>query len=287
MVDRITTPLAVEADGLVFAECPRWRDGRLYFSDIFGDRVYALTPGAAPALIADFNGEAPAGLGFLPDGSLIVAMMDQPRVKRVIDGEITNYADLSGLAKGLNDMVVDGNGRAYISQAPNYQDGIPPPLLPILSLAPDGLAAEVSPGLSVANGMVLGDGGKTLICAENAGGCLTAFDVGADGRLGNRRAFALLGEGISPDGICLDAAGGVWTACCVGPGVARFAPGGEMTHLISMPEGYLAFACMLGGADGRTLFICASETFDLAHWKLAKSSRILSLPAPYPHAGLP
>jgi sugar lactone lactonase YvrE len=158
---------------------------------------------------------------------------------------------------------------------------------PIVVVEPDGRVGTAPDGVMVANGMVLTADGRTLICAESAGGKVSAYDVGANGALSNRRTFADLPAGHFADGICLDAAGGVWVACCMGPGFIRVVEGGTITHLVPMPEGRFGYACMLGGADRRTLYMCTSERYEAAHLKACRTSRIESIRVDIAGAGLP
>jgi sugar lactone lactonase YvrE len=185
-------------------------------------------------------------------------------------------------------MVVDAAGRAYVGQfGYEHSEGRMPEASPIILVDPEGRVSVGPDQVLVANGMVLTPDGRTLICAESAGGKLSAYDVGTNGSLSNRRTFAQLPPGHYPDGICLDAAGGVWVACVLGPGFVRVLEGGTVTHVVPMPEGRFAYACMLGGADRKTLYLCTSERYDPAYLKSCRTSRIESIRVDSPGAGLP
>ena len=202
---------------------------------------------------------------------------------------IAPHADLSSLAPhSINDMVVNRAGRAYVSQSGfDYWAGEAPRPAPLIGVDPDGSHFVAAPDLLVGNGMVITEDGKTLIVAETLGQRISAFDIDGAGRLSNRRVFASLSDGHMPDGICLDTAGGVWTACPSGLGVVRVADGGRITHTVRLPEPHRAYACVLGGEDRRTLFICTSETSDKRDAPRMRSSRILALPVDFTGSGLP
>lgn len=283
-------PLKVEAEGLVFTECPRWHAGRLVFSDMRDGKVRRLNPADGKVETLLEIADHPAGLGFLPDGDLLVVSMRAEKLLRLSgDGSVGVHADLRAVAGfGINDMVVDRAGRAYVSQF-GYEaaEGGTPVTSRLIVVEPDGGVGTGPDELMVANGMILTEDGRTLICAESAGERLSAYDVAADGALSNRRVFAQLPPGHFPDGICLDAEGGVWVACCIGPGFIRVVEGGAVTDFVPMPEGRTGYACMLGGVERRTLFMCTSEPFDPARLKASRAARIESIPVAIPGIGLP
>ena len=158
-------------------------------------------------------------------------------------------------------MVVDAVGRAYVgSFGYDLLAGAAPEPADLVRVDPDGTVSVAADGMHFPNGMVLTDDGGTLIVAETSGGRLTAFDVAADGSLSRRRTFAEL-PGLAPDGICLDAAGEIWVATARTPEVVRVREGGEVTGRVTVSSGSLSYACMLGGEDGRTLFVCTAPTF--------------------------
>ncbi len=288
-------------DGLSFAECPRWRQGRLYFSDRYTQRVLAVSTGGAVETYARIDG-LPAGIGFLPDGRLLIASMCDHKILRCEhDGSIVEHADLTALVPGeLNDMLVDHEGRAWVGNFGfDLFGGAPASTTVLISIAPDGKAAIAADGLAFPNGAVLTPDGRTLIIAETMANRLSAFTV-SDGLLTERRTWAPFGDiptttnvgqilkqaEVVPDGICLDAEGAVWVADVLNQRIIRVAEGGAILDEIKT-LGLCAFACMLGGDDGRTLFACAAPTFDEAIAAAHHRSSILTTRVAVPHAGLP
>ena len=244
-------------DGLTFTEAPRWRDGKLWFSDFYTQRVLTVTPGGRRETVVE-SPQRPSGLGWTPDGALLVVSMLDRRLLHVDAGKARVVADLSALATGpCNDMVVDAAGRAYVGNFGfDRHRGEPPRTTCIARVDPDGRVTRAADDLSFPNGTVITPDGHTLIVAETLAHRLTAFDVAADGALSNRRIFAAL-EGCFPDGICLDADGAVWVADARTPRVLRVLDGGRIERTI--PTGTrFAFACMLGDDDRRTLYLCTS-----------------------------
>jgi sugar lactone lactonase YvrE len=248
--------------GLCFAEGPRWHQGRLWFSDLFDDKVLSWKRGEpAPRTLLEVSGH-PSGLGFLPDGSLLAVSFEGRRVVRAslrgseVLGSAT-YADLSShAASETNDMVVSASGIAYIGQlgAPNPAGGHHLPS-PILCLGSDGRIQSLSENVRAANGMAITPDGRTLIAAETFGDCLTSFAIDSAGKLGAPRVIARFPEAASPDGICLDAEGAVWVAC---PGMGccyRVSSKGEVLEQVRWPEGISPIACALGDDDRRTLYV--------------------------------
>jgi sugar lactone lactonase YvrE len=242
--------------GLEFPEGPRWREGKLWFSDMQAYRVMTVDLLGNAEVVLEMPGN-PSGLGWLPDGRLLVVSMSDRRLLRLDPDGLTEVADLSALASyTCNDMVVDKKGRAYVG---NFGfDHINEPMKPaeIILVTPDGDARIVADGLAFPNGTVITPDDQTLIVGETYGGRLTAFDIQPDGALTNRRVWADLDDGVFPDGICLDAEGAVWVASPVGSEVLRVLEGGEVTRRIAVST--QAYACMLGGPDRRTLFIATS-----------------------------
>jgi len=245
MVDGLT-PLAT---GFCFGEGPRWFEGLLWFSDMLGEAVHTVTVGGSMTTLP-VPGHAPSGLGFRPDGSLLIASTER-RELLCYDGEtVDTIAGLSDVTPAdLGDMVIDNHGRAYIgSQA--FQGGV------IVRVDPDNTVTVVARDLDFPNGMAITPDHQTLIVAESVGRRLTAFSIGAHGELSDRRVFADGLDG-APDGICLDAEGGVWTAMTLAHQFERIAPGGHVTHRIDVGD-RAAIACTLGGLAGRTLFMLSS-----------------------------
>ncbi|MGY4711845.1 SMP-30/gluconolactonase/LRE family protein [Mycolicibacterium sp. CBM1] len=269
------TPLA---DGFSFGEGPRWFEGLLWLSDMLGAAVHTVSlDGSVTTLTLD--GHAPAGLGFRPDGTLLIASTERRMVLRYDGEETTPIADLSGVVPaGVGDMVVDAHGRAYVG-AQARQGGV------IVRIDPDGTVAVVADDLDFPNGMAITGDGGTLIVAESTGRRLTAYDVDADGALSARRVFADGLEG-PPDGIALDAEGGVWTAMTLAHQFQRVVAGGAVTDRIDIGE-RAAIACMLGGPDRRTLFLVSSS--DAYPQRLAGTRRscVETVRVEIPGAGYP
>src|SRR5579883_2273071 len=245
--------------GLKFPECPRWHDGRLWFCDmVAGEVLTATADGRAEGVVA-VAGD-PGGLGWLPDGRLLVVAMHERRLMVWDGAELQLWADLAAIEPvASNDMVVDAAGRAYVSGFGFALSPTSEPAPASLAFVPaQGEARPFGDGLIFPNGIVLSRDGRTLIVAETLGRRLTAFDVAADGTLSNQRLYAATGNA-APDGIALDAEGGVWIASPPTEEFLRVLPGGEVTHRIATP-GRWAVACALGGDDGRTLYLCVAET---------------------------
>jgi sugar lactone lactonase YvrE len=245
-------------DGLTFPEAPRWHDGRLWFSDFYTHRVVAVDPGGRAETMLEIP-QRPSGLGWAPDGALLVVSMLDRRLLRVENGKPRMHADLSALATGpCNDMVVDGQGRAYVGNfGYDRHKGEPPRTTCLARVDPDGRVTRAAEDLFFPNGTVITPDGRTLIIGETQAHRLTAFDVAADGRLDNRRVWASLDENVFPDGMCLDAEGAIWVSDARGPALLRVREGGKVDRTVSTGTRF-AFACMLGGADRRTLFVCTS-----------------------------
>jgi len=247
---------------LTFPEGPRWRNGRLWFSDIVwgrsdDGRVLAVDEhGNLDVVLQRVPGGPPSGLGWLPDGRLlVVATAGRTLLAADADGTLTEYADLTGLASfQLNDMVVDTSGRAYVGSCD--VPGLPNPASSELIIVhSDGRAEVADPAMRFPNGSVITPDGATLIVAETHGQCLTAFTVADDGTLADKRVWASV-PGQFPDGICLDQAGGVWFADARGQACVRVTEGGRVTNRVETDQG--CYACTLGGRDGRTLFVLTS-----------------------------
>lgn len=245
-------------DRLAFPESPRWHDGALWFSDFYTHQVQRLTPDGRCETVANVPGQ-PSGLGWLPDGRLLIVSMTDRRLLRLDGGMLTVVADLSTLAPfHCNDMVVDAQGRAYIGNFGfDMHARAEPRTTGLILVEPEGRARIVARDLHFPNGMAITPDGSTLIVAESYAGRLTAFDVQADGTLGQRRVWARLPERVAPDGICLDAAGCVWLASPVTREVLRVRAGGEVMQRVPLPGP--AVACTLGGADRRTLYVLSGK----------------------------
>jgi sugar lactone lactonase YvrE len=286
----------VLAEGIYFGEGPRWHEGRLWFSDFYAHAVKSVS--LAGDLRTEFEiDDRPSGLGWLPDGSMLVVSMTKRQVlRRTADGQIAVHADLNGVAGfHCNDMVVDAAGRAYVGNfgfdldAEISARGIPSvladhPTAKLACVASDGTVSVAAEGMHFPNGPVITPDGKTLIIGETLGAVLTAFDIGADGALSNRRVWASTAPRI-PDGIALDAAGAVWIANPVAPECVRFAEGGDVLEVIE--TGQPCYACMLGGDDGRTLFMLTARSSDAHQAAEEATGKLLIAHVDHARAGWP
>ena len=287
--------------GLSFTECPRWHDERLYFSDFYTRRVFAVALDGTKELIAEVPGR-PSGLGFLPDGRmLIVSMRDRKIMRREFDASLVEHADLSDLAPWhLNDMLVDNEGRAWLGNFGfDLMGGAGVTTTNLICVDQNGCATIAAGGLGFPNGMVLTPNGKTLIVAETTMNRLTAFEL-ASGALGRQWTWAAFGDpptspdfatlfnqvDVAPDGICLDAEGAIWVADAKNGRLLRVAEGGDVLEELKTDD-LGAFACMLGGADGRTLFVCVAPTFHEAEASADHRAAIWMTHVGVPRAGLP
>jgi sugar lactone lactonase YvrE len=244
-------------DGLIFPEGPRWHDEKLWFSDMAAKRVATVDLDGNAETVAEVPGQ-PSGLGWLPDGRLLVVSMTDRRLLRLDPDGLHEFANLSDLASfHCNDMVVDQKGRAYIGNF-GFDFGADKPFkkAEIVLVTPEGDARIVAEEMSFPNGTVITPDGGTLIVGETFAARLTAFDIDPDGSLANRRVWASLNKAV-PDGICLDAEGAIWVASPTSAEVLRVREGGEVTHRIKVST--QAVACMLGGPDRRTLFILTAK----------------------------
>lgn len=251
------------ASGLAFPEAPRWRDGRLYVSEIFGSRVVAIDERGAIDVALELPGRRPSGLGWRPDGSMLVVSMQERQVLTgVAGGGLEVVADLSALVDGdTNDMLVDGRGNAYVgSFGYDYAAGEERRAAVLVLVDERGNARVVADDVWVPNGMAVTADGHTLLLAETHTERISAFSITDDGSLTERRVFAEL-DGARPDGIALDAEGAVWVAAPLSGELLRVAEGGAVLAGGAAPHG-MAQACALGGADGRTLFACCSPSHD-------------------------
>jgi sugar lactone lactonase YvrE len=296
---RTLTPLY---EGGSYFECPRWRDGRWWVSDFYRHAVYTYDPDGREQIVLEVEAQ-PSGLGWLPDGDLLVVSMKDRRVlRRSAGGTVEPYAELSDLTTGhLNDMIVDRQGRAFVGNFGfDLMGGANPETASLVRIDPDGSASVVAQDLWFPNGMVITDDG-TLIVAETFAARLTAFDIGSDGSLSEGRVWAqvqpapepggieaMLGAvSFAPDGCALDAEGHVWAANALGGTLCRIAPGDGIVDEVAAPEGLGAFACGLGGEDGRTLIACAAPDFNEEARAAAREAVLLTTTVEVPHAGLP
>jgi len=277
---------ATLATGFVFPEGPRWHGDHLWFSDQHDEKVHVLTPEGFPVESFDVPGR-PSGMGWLPDGDLLVVSMLERKLYRRHDGVMTLHADLKALHPGhSNDMVVDARGRAFVGNIGyDFHAGaeFKPTIMTLV--APDGAVSVAAEDLHCPNGPVVTPDGKRLIVAESFGHRLTEFDIADDGKLINRRLFADL-DGKVPDGICLDAEECVWVAAPFANACLRVARGGTVVDTVPIQNG-APYACMLGGADGRDLFICCATEHAPELTVRLREGRIDAARAPAPRAGRP
>ena len=284
MTDIINTETLVS--GLCFGEGPRWHNGRLYFSDMHGNTVYAADTSGELETIVRLEDDEPSGLGWLPDGRMLIVSM-RNRKLLVLDGnELSEFADLSGIATyHCNDMVTDLKGRSYVGNfGYDLHNDAEFQKAELILVHPDGKTALAADDLAFPNGTVITPDEKTLIVGESFGARLTAFDIQPDGTLLNRREWAKI-DGAVPDGICLDEAGGIWVASPVSNEVLRIIEGGEVTDRVKIEN--QAYACMLGGQDGKTLFIMTSRASHPVQCKKEKSAAVEFVTVKHAGAGLP
>jgi sugar lactone lactonase YvrE len=274
-------------DGFAFLEGPRWHEGRLWFSDMHARRVYAASESGAVEAIARVP-ECPSGLGWLPDGRLlVVSMEDRKLLRRELGGTLRVHADLADIATfHCNDMVVDAQGRAYVGNFGFDLHTQQKPRAAALALVQaDGAVSVAARDLQFPNGAVITPDGATLIVGESFGARLTAFDIdAASGALSKRRVWAQL-AGATPDGICLDAAGAIWVASPMTREVLRVHEGGRISQRIASER--MVVACMLGGADRRTLYVLTSPSITPSECVRTRSARVERIRVDTPGAGLP
>ncbi len=272
-------------DGLDFGEGPRWRDGQLWYSDFFQHRVYTVTADGRRETVLDLGDEQPSGLGWLPDGDLLIVGMLGRRILRYDGTGVRVHAELGHIATShCNDMVVDHQGNAYVGNFGfDYGAGQASVGAALALVRPDGSSLAVAEDLQFPNGAVITPDGTTLVVGETFGSRYTAFTIGVDGTLSDRRTWAEV-PGRMPDGCCLDTAGGIWFADAIRTEVIRVVEGGEITDAIEVPQ--RAFACMLGGNEGTTLFVITAPS-DPQGGLSPGQGAVWSVEVDSQHAGLP
>ncbi|MFC9357400.1 SMP-30/gluconolactonase/LRE family protein [Rhodococcus sp. NPDC057014] len=299
MSDRQLTEIAA---GFTYTEGPRWHEGRLWFVDFYTHSVNVVDADGSVEQVCTVEHQ-PSGLGWLPDGRmLVVSMKDRKILRREPDGSLVEHADISEHCRGYaNDMVVAANGQAYVGEfgfdlmgGADHEHGV------VVLVDTDGASRVVADGLSFPNGMCISPDGKTLYVNELFGNRVSQFGIASDGTLGARGDFASLGDlgdepnvekrlaacTIAPDGQALDAEGAVWIADCVNQRAVRLGEGGAVLDEVSTaPLG--VFAVALGGDDGRTLFLSVAPDFDEAKRSAAREAKVLSTTVDVPHAGRP
>jgi sugar lactone lactonase YvrE len=262
-------------DGGILFEAPRWHAGAWWVSDILGGRVLELTETGALAseIVMDTR---PAGLGWLPDGTLLVVSSDDRRLlRRTLSGGLSVHAELAEVCGGpANELVLDRWGRAYVGELGfDVFASAPASTANLLRVDPDGVVSIVADELLFPNGSAITPDGGTLLICESFGGRIAAFSILDDGSLADRRAWGVMGAAVdpsaddwgpllarqfAPDGMTLDAEGHVWVCDPANARCARLAPGGRVVAELAMPDGLTAFGCALGSADGRTLLVTAA-----------------------------
>ncbi|CAG7580084.1 SMP-30/gluconolactonase/LRE family protein [Rhodococcus opacus] len=299
MSDRQLTEIAA---GFTYTEGPRWHEGRLWFVDFYTHSVNVVNADGSIERVCAVEHQ-PSGLGWLPDGRmLVVSMKDRKILRREPDGSLVEHADISEHCRGYaNDMVVAANGQAYVGEfgfdlmgGADHEHGV------VVLVDTDGTSRVAADGLSFPNGMCISPDGKTLYVNELFGNRISRFDITSGGTLGHREDFASFGDlgdepnvekrlaacTIAPDGQALDAEGAIWIADCVNQRVVRLGEGGVVLDEVSTaPLG--VFAVALGGDDGRTLFLSVAPDFDEAKRSAAREAKVLSTTIDVPHAGRP
>ena len=282
-------------EGLYFGEGPRWRDGRLWLSDFYAHAVFSIDPAGNIRTELELD-DQPSGLGWLPDGRLLVVAMRGMKVLRLDSDGLAEHADVSGLSRHLcNDMVVDGRGRAWVGNFGFDLDEmvrrVGPeqmfenhPTTNLVRVDPDGSVHLAADDMHFPNGSVVTPDGRTLVVAETMALRLTAFDIADDGSLSNRRVWAPTGAR-APDGICLDADGSIWVANPTAPECVLIAPGGEVLQTVETSQP--CYACMLGGEGERTLFMVTAPSAEASKATLGPQGRVESLEVTAARAGYP
>ena len=277
--------------GLVVGESPRWHEGRLWFSNWGAQEIVAVDPHGNSKVVTRVPTTVPLSIDWLPDGRLLVVSGPEGLLLRLeADGSLVTHVDLRGLSdRPWNEIVVDGRGNIYVNSIcfrfgeEEFRPGI------VALVTPDGSVRQVADDVAFPNGMVVTPDNGTLVVAESFPGRLTAFDIAADGSLSNRRVWAELGPA-GGDGICLDAEGAIWSSAMRDgrPVCVRVRDGGEILQRIDLDVA--CFACMLGGDDGRTLFMMTAEWLGVEQMDAlfrSRTGRVLTAPAPAPGAGWP
>ena len=278
-------PLTQLLDGLGFGEGLRWHDDRLWFSDFLQHRVSSIGPDADLRVEAELD-DRPSGLGWLPDGRLLVVSMHERRLlRREPDGEPVLHADLSSIATShTNDMVVAADGTAYVGNfGSDLLGGSARATARLAIVRPDGTVLGGPDGLEFPNGSVITPDGRMLIVGESFAQHYRAFPIHDDATLGEGRVWAEV-PGRAPDGCTLDADGAIWFADARAPELVRVAEGGEILEVIPTPDP--CYSCALGGSDGRTLYVVTARTLPGPDAPIG-TGRLWSVPVDAPHAGRP
>jgi len=285
--------LTVFATGFHLPECPRWHGGQLWMSDMWGRTVYRFDPDGRRHTVHRFDDDDPGGLGWLPDGRLLVVGMERRRLYRLEPEGAVLHADLAALLPWpCNDMIVADDGTAYVTHfgydmwggTTEFRAAV------LIRVSADGRVDTVADDLLCPNGIALSADGRRLFVAEPGGSRISRFTVARDGSLSERVVFAQLApvadqQYAPPDGICLDVAGAIWAAEPVGKRVLRIEPDGQATTEIACEQHPLAVA--LGGSDRRTLFVCCSEQISKPHRTPQPTGTLCTLDVAVPGSGRP
>jgi sugar lactone lactonase YvrE len=272
-------------EGLAFGEGPRWHDGKLYLSDMHAHQVLRVDLNGRKTVVAEVAAW-PSGLGWLPDGRLLIVSMTDRKLLRLDPDGLKTHADLSKLASfHCNDMVTDTKGRSYVGNfGYDLLNKAPKKPAELVLVNSDGSARVAAEDLDFPNGTVITPDGKTLVVGESMGHRLTAFSISDDGSLSNRRIFAELGEGV-PDGIALDAEGAIWVASPFTHELLRVRDGGAVAERIKFDA--MPIACAMGGAGRRTLFVITAESIDPDECRARRSGKVYAGEVAVGGAGCP
>jgi len=297
-------PVAL-AGGFAFPEAPRWHAGRLWISDVYGYSVFSIGLDGSVQKVVEVPGR-PSGLGWLPNGDLLIVSMKDRRILRFDGSRLAEHADLSKMAEWhLNDMVVDDFGRAYVGNlGVDHTKNESIAAASLIRVDPDGSSRAVARNLLGPNGSVITPDGRCLLVAESLGGRILAFDIAGDGALSNRRCWFSAGnpplrsatyrEALAngeltwvPDGMALDAENAAWVADAAGQKFERILNGQVVEIMDLSALNLMAIACALGGEDGRTLFLCVGPSFQEDECVACPRAQILAVRVQSPHAGRP
>lgn len=273
-------------DGIDFAEGPRWHQDELWYSDFYQRAIYAVSADGTRRTAYGDLPDQPSGLGWKPDGTLLVVAMTSRKLWRSEGDALVDYADLSGIATfHCNDMVVGTDGTAYVGNFGfDFENGATPAGASLARVAPDGSVSVAAEDLRFPNGSVITPDGSTLIVGQTMGANYIAFDIEDDGSLSNRRVWAEV-PSMFPDGCCLDADGAIWFADAFGSQLVQVREGGEITHKIATPMP--TYACMLGGEAGTTLYALCAPASHSTETSGKAAGAIFQTHVDVPHAGRP
>jgi sugar lactone lactonase YvrE len=276
-------------DGFVFPETPRWHRGSFYCCSIDEGTIFRIDRDGTKKAVVQID-DWLSGWSFVSADSDDIVLTSAKQRKLLLHNaeSLKEIADLSSIATfGINDMIRAHSGVMFVGSV-NFRFGeVDPskaPKSPLIRVDTEGNVSVASNETGFANGMVISPDGKRLVVADSMRACLHQWDLHGDGTLANHSIFASI-PGSVPDGICLDAAGGIWVTSGR-RGVFRVLQGGEITDEVDMGDTG-ATACMLGGDDGQTLLITASDSHDRNVIRDNPSGRLFTVKVDVPGAGLP